>query len=274
MGAMDLTTPPKSFTTEYASGGSGTFNALASWVQVDSSGTTVLVCEDGTSLTRHSPGAEVIIGSFRSLTSTTSTYLLAGNGVAPPSPAGASNAALYQAAQTAHAVLPFALGTGILAAGTPMAAFADNAASQPGVTLNNSKAVGIRWNNAATQVAVWMMPLTLPLDLDPTAAATFVVMASKTGATSGDATTFTITAFAQTVGALEDAVSDLGGTTTAMTGTATAKTTQRVTLSLAVPPTPPAQLSVSIKPTNGLLGTDDVLVTGFWLEYKRKLQTS
>lgn len=266
--------PKKSFTIEYASGGSGAFSSLASWIQVDSSGTTVLVCEDGTSLTRHSPGAEVIVGAFSALTSTTSTYLTAGNGPPPPAPAGASNAAIYQALQTAHAVLPFQLAGSILAAGTPMAAFANGTPSAPGITLDNSKAVGIRWNNNATQVAIWLPPLTLPLDLDPTAAATFVVMAAKSGATSGDATTFTITAFAQTVGALEDAGSDLGGVTTAMTGTATAKTIQRVTLSLAVPPTPPAQLSVSIMPTGAVLGTDDVTVTGFWLEYKRKLQTS
>jgi hypothetical protein len=185
----------------------------------------------------------------------------------------AALAEIYQHLKSAHVVLPINLGGAILAAGTPMAAFADSASSAPGVTLDNSKAVGVRWNDAATQVAVWMA-VDLPLDLDPTAAATLVILAAKSGATVGDATTFTVTAFAQTVGALEDAGSDLGGTTGAMTGNATAKTVQRVTLSIATPPTPPGRLSLSIKPTNGTLGTDDVTVVGCWIEFKRKLLTS
>jgi hypothetical protein len=180
---------------------------------------------------------------------------------------------IYQHLKSAHVVLPINLAGAILAAGTPMAAFADSATSDPGITLANSKAVGIRWNNAATQIAIWLS-VVLPLDLDPASAMTLVALASKTGATSGDATTFTVTMFAQTVGALHDAGSDLGGTTSAMTGTATAKTVQRVTLSIATPPTPPAALSLSIKPTNGLLGTDDVIVEALYLEYKRKLLTS
>src|SRR5439155_1602976 len=120
----------------------------------------------------------------------------------------------------------------ILADGTPMTLWANQATSDPGVTLANSKAMGLRWNNAATQIAVWLR-MTLPADLDPSSAAALHVYASKTGATSGDATTFTITAFNNALAALHDADSDYGGATSAMTGTATAKTVQKVTLALA-----------------------------------------
>jgi hypothetical protein len=59
----------------------------------------------------------------------------------------------------------------ILVAGTPMAAFADNAASAPGVTVVDSEGMGIRWNNAASQVAVWTRFM-LPRDIDTSKDAT------------------------------------------------------------------------------------------------------
>lgn len=163
------------------------------------------------------------------------------------------------------------ISAAILADGTPMAAFADNAASQPGVTLANSKAMGLRWNNAATQVAVWLR-VNLPADIDVSSAASLEIYASKTGATSGDATTFTVTAFNNANGALHDADTDFGGASSAMTGTATAKTVQKVTLALAAADLGVAgePVSLSIKPTNGTLGTDDVIVHGINLVYKRK----
>ncbi len=163
----------------------------------------------------------------------------------------------------------------ILAAGTPMAAFADNASSNPGVTLVDSEAVAIRWNNNASQTAIWYRAV-MPQDLDDTADIVLHILASKTGATLGDATTFTVTAFFQTVGALHDADANAGGASSAMTGDATAKTVQELTLTLAaadVPPSPSA-LSFSVKPTDGTLGTDDVCVHAIWFEAKRKLLPS
>lgn len=163
------------------------------------------------------------------------------------------------------------LMTAILAAGTPMAAFADNASSNPGVTLNDSKAVGIRWNNNATPTAVWTRSM-WPRDMDPSYAATLVITAAKTGATSGDATTFTVTAFKNATGALDDADTNFGGVSSAMVGTAAAKTVQQVTLSLAA-----ANLgvggdafSISIAPTAGTQGTDDVSVYSIELQYRKK----
>lgn len=159
----------------------------------------------------------------------------------------------------------------ILAAGTPMAAFADNAASQPGITLNDSEAMGIRWNNAATQVAVWTRFM-MPRDIDTSKTAKLVLHAAKSGATLADATTFTITAFNNATGALHDADADYGGATSAMTGDSAAKTVQEVTLTLAAADLGVAgdHVSLSFKPTNATLGTDDVTLYSIELQYTRK----
>ncbi len=160
----------------------------------------------------------------------------------------------------------------ILAAGTPMAAFANNAgASAPGVTLDNSKAVGIRWNNQATQTAIWSSA-EIPLDLDTTKPCVVVALFSKSGATSGDATTLDVGLYQQVAGALEDATTNLGGTTSAIAApTATAKTVAKLTLGIAPNVfTAGCRLSVSVKPTDALLGTDDGVLNGFWIEYTKK----
>jgi len=166
------------------------------------------------------------------------------------------------------------LARGILADGTPLAAFADNAgAPAPGITLANSKAVGIRWNNQATQNApVWFnVPITYQ-NFDTSSFLPRVrILASKTGATVGDATTFTVTAFGQRVGSLHDADSDLiSGASTAMTGNATAKTVQEVYTDFTEQGGSfPAlkTISLSITPTSGTLGTDDVIIHRLWMTY-------
>lgn len=178
-------------------------------------------------------------------------------------------------ATTAQAQIDVPLASAILAAGTPMAAFADNASSNPGITLADSESVAIRWNDNASQTAIWYR-VNMPQDLDAAAPIVLHVLASKSGATLADATTFTVTAFFQTVGALHDADANCGGTTSAMTGDATAKTVAELTLSIAhgdVPPAPCA-LSFSIKPTDGTLGTDDVMVHAIWFEYTRATLSS
>lgn len=186
-------------------------------------------------------------------------------------------AEIYQDLKSTKGFINIPLTGAILAAGTPMAAFADNAgASAPGITLANSKVVGLRWNNNESQTAVWLGSIPIPADFDITADAVLNVLASKTGATSGDATTFTIAAFNNASGALHDADSDFGGATSAMTGNATAKTIQKVTRTLALADlaSNPNAISMSIKPTDGTLGTDDVIVHAVYLEYKRKLRVA
>jgi hypothetical protein len=61
-----------------------------------------------------------------------------------------------------------------------------------------------------------------------------------------------------------------------MVGTATAKTVAELTLSIAAGDVPaaPCSLSFSIKPTNGLLGTDDVIIHDMWFEVTRQLLTA
>jgi|WetSurMetagenome_2_1015567.scaffolds.fasta_scaffold32121_2 hypothetical protein len=159
-----------------------------------------------------------------------------------------------------------------LAAGTPLAAWADGVSSTPGLNLADSEAVGVRWNTDATPAAIWTQVL-LPADRRPYTAITLHILASKVGATVGDAVTFLVTAFAPTVGALHDADANFGGTSSAMTGDATSKTVQHVTLTLAAAdiPASPASMSLSIKPTNGTIGTDDVIIENIWLEYERNV---
>lgn len=179
--------------------------------------------------------------------------------------------AVSQPIASTQAQINVPISGGILAAGTPMAAFADNASSNPGITLADSKAYAIRWNNAASQTAVWF-GVALPQDLDDAADIVLHFLASKSGATLADATTITVTAFFQTVGALHDADADCGGATGAVTGDAAAKTVSELTRAIAAADVPaaPCFLSFSIKPTNGTLATDDFLVEAIWIEYTRK----
>ncbi len=154
-----------------------------------------------------------------------------------------------------------ALESGHLAAGTPLAAFADGDSVTPGLALDNSEAGGVRWNNHATPAAVFKT-VPLPTDIDEAEDLVVEILASKTGATDADDTTFTVGAFFHTVGALRDADANAGGATSAMVGTATSKTVQRVTLTIAAADVPagPFAVTLSVKPTDGTLGTDDVTV--------------
>jgi hypothetical protein len=162
--------------------------------------------------------------------------------------------------------------------GTALAAFADGASNTPGLALDNSEAAGIRWNNAANPDPI-CKTIPVPYDLDESVDVVATVVASKSGATVGDATTFDIGAFNNVVGALSDADADYGGTSSAMTGDATAKTIQGVTLTLALanlpnPDSAASAITVTIQPTDGTIGTDDVTTHFLRLTYTRKLRAS
>ena len=156
--------------------------------------------------------------------------------------------------------------------GTPLAAFADGVSVTPGLAVGNSKALGIRWNNHATPDPIGFQ-FSVPPDIDTDSDMTLHVIASKTGATLADAVTWTVTAFNIVDGTLHDADSDFGGVSSAMTGDATAKTVQHETLDLAAANlvSSPAAVSVTIQPTDGTLGTDDVIIQGIYLTYKRDI---
>lgn len=178
-------------------------------------------------------------------------------------------------ALTAQAMLPIPLTSFVDADGDPLAKFADGASTVPGFNLADGEAFGIRWNNHANPDEI-QTQVALPQDLDDTAAMVVHYLASKTGNTLGDAVTFTSKAFFQTVGALHDADADAGGASSAMQGDAAAKTVQEETLSIAAGDVPaaPGSLSLTVQPTDGTLGTDDVILLAVWIEYTRKLLTA
>ena len=187
----------------------------------------------------------------------------------------AALAELYQHNKSIQKQVNIPLSGFFDADGDPLVKFVSESNPTMGTYLTDSKAFGLRWNNDSVPGAAWTS-LPMPQDLDDTAAVNLHLLASKTGATTGDATTFLVEGYFQTVGALHDADANVGGTTNAMTGNATAKTVAELTLAISaadVPPSP-SVLSFSLKPTNGTLGTDDVIVEGAWLEYKGKVLTA
>lgn len=160
------------------------------------------------------------------------------------------------------------------AAGVAIAAFVDGASDVPGYCVT-PKGLGIRWNNHAAPLAVGAKVI-VPPDADVTADMVLHILAAKTGATGSDATKFTVAAYNNDVGELYDADANFGGDTSAMTGDATAKTVQEVTLTLALANLTayPAAIELTIKPKDGTLGTDDVIMLAQWIEYKKKLLTA
>lgn len=170
---------------------------------------------------------------------------------------------LMRDTQSVHVNLHSALD----ADGDPLAKFADGASAVPGFNLANSEAFGIRWNNNATHNTV-LLSCSIPRSFDgDDSVLTMNVVASKTGATLADAATFLVTAYSNVVGLLHDAGANLGGTTSAMTGNATAKTVQRVTLTMTNANAPfgsntasPTKITFTIKPTDGVLSADDVII--------------
>ena len=154
----------------------------------------------------------------------------------------------------------------IEADGTLLAKFADGDSATPGIAVADSKSLGIRWNNHATPDPI-MVSAPIPADRKSDDDLVVHVLASKTGATAGDAVTFDVGCYFLPVGALHDADADCGGTTGAMDGDAAAKTLQEVTVTIAAAdvPTVGGVMTLTIQPTDGTLGTDDVIVERVWI---------
>jgi hypothetical protein len=142
------------------------------------------------------------------------------------------------------------------------------------VVLDNSEIVGVRWNNDAAPAAFYSEFL-LPEDRQPNTPLIVHLLAAKSGATSGDATTFTVGCFLKPSGTLQDADADAGGASSAMVGAAAAKTIQHVTRTIAAADVPnatalvPCSVMLSVKPTAGTLGTDDVTLSLMFVEYTK-----
>jgi hypothetical protein len=157
-----------------------------------------------------------------------------------------------------------------LLTGAPLAIFSNGASAVPGSAIVDSKAFAVRWNNNATLDGI-VASFRMPIGADLASNATMTIYASKTGATVGDAVTFDIALYNQVAGALHDADANFGGTSSAMTGNATAKTIQAVTRTLTAADLAahPASVTVTIKPTDGTLGTDDLVFLGARILFRR-----
>ncbi|MFA6290224.1 MAG: hypothetical protein WC637_00505 [Victivallales bacterium] len=179
---------------------------------------------------------------------------------------------IYQDLESSQGIIPIPTPY-FSAAGVALAAFADGASDVPGFCVT-SKGMGVRWNNHAAPLPV-ATKLLVPPDADITANMTLHVIAAKIGATAEDLPKFTVTAYNNVVGALYDADADFGGDTDAMTNAAT-KTIQHVTLTLALANLAayPALMELTMKPKGGTLGTDDLIMFGAFIAYKKKLLTA
>jgi hypothetical protein len=183
--------------------------------------------------------------------------------------------ALQADVATAYAQVEIPLASFTTADATPLAKFADGATTPPGLTLADSETLALRWNNHATPGAA-LTQIALPYDLDDAATATLEFLCSKSGATLGDATTLTIAAYIIAAGDLHDADANCGGVTGALVGNATAKTTAVLSRTIAAADIPASARSmfISVTPTAGTLGTDDLLIHSARLRYTRKLLTA
>lgn len=181
---------------------------------------------------------------------------------------------LAQHQQSAQAFLNLPMGAWTEQSGTALADFADGASTTPGWSAGD-EGFGIRWNNHANPDPI-SASVPVPPDLDAAADVIVHYLAAKTGATVGDAVTWTTEIFFNVDAALYDADADAGGASSAMTGDATAKTCQEETLTIAATNVcgSPAVMTITVQPTDGKLGTDDVILLGVWLEYTRKTLTS
>jgi hypothetical protein len=181
---------------------------------------------------------------------------------------------IYQHIISVQAFLNLPMGAWTEQDGTALADFGDGASTTPGWSAGD-EGFGIRWNNHANPDPI-SASVPVPPDLDASEDVVVHVAAAKVGATAGDATKFTIEAFFNNVGAAYDADADAGGDSGAMTGDATTKTVQEVTLTLAAADVTaaPCVLTLTLQLKDGTLDTDDVIVLGVWLEYTRKLLTS
>lgn len=170
----------------------------------------------------------------------------------------------------AKGTIQIPLGSAVEADGTALADFADGASPTPGWSAGD-ESMGIRWNNHATPDPI-SVAFTMPQDVDTASAMTLNILAAKIGATVGDAVTWTVEAFNNVDAALYDADADFGGASSAMTGDAATKTCQLETLSLATGDLAAAgsQVVLTIQPTDGTLGTDDVILLGLSVAYTRK----
>lgn len=183
--------------------------------------------------------------------------------------------ALEVDAATVNSIVHIPLTTFLDADGDPLAKFVSAGSPTFGFNLADSEALNLRWNNDATPGTA-LCQIALPPDLDDTADMQLEFLCSKSGATVGDATTLTITAFLIAEGDLHDADANAGGVTNALVGNAAAKTTDVLSLTITAANVPAGARSMTftVTPTAGTLGTDDLMIHDVRIRYKRKIQVA
>ncbi len=155
------------------------------------------------------------------------------------------------------------------ATGAALAEFADTV---PGPDLVDSETIAIRWANESTPPLIGVNGA-LPLDLNPSYSLLFHFICSKTGATSGDATSLTGAYYNVAVGSLHNADTAVVCVSNALTGAATARTTARLTYTIGTADlvTPPGYFYLTLGPTAALLGTDDFLLHAAFATYTKRI---
>lgn len=181
-------------------------------------------------------------------------------------------AALEGSEQSAKGLVPIPLTSFLDADGDPLAKFVDAASPTFGFNLADSESLCLRWNNDASPGTA-LCSVSIPEDCDDAEDMYLEFLCSKSGATVGDATTLTITAFLLAEGDLHDADADAGGVTNALVGDAAAKTTDLLSRTIAAADIPAGarKMTFTVTPTAGLLGTDDLLIHEARLRYTKKL---
>lgn len=241
------------------------------WVQVVSAGTVVMAGEDGNAVTYTSAAAgDVLMGPFSAYTSTTSSNLRLGDGPPPPPNPASSTADLALNAQSINGWVPIPLNAWTDADGDPLAKFASAGTPTFGINVADSEATNIRFNNDASP-GTMRTRIGLPPDLDDAADSYLEFLCSKSGATVGDATTLLTTVYIVATGDLHDGDADAGGSTNALVGNATAKTTALLSHTITAANMPANARAMEITATPVLLGTDDLMVHETRLRYKKKL---
>jgi hypothetical protein len=150
--------------------------------------------------------------------------------------------------------------------GTPLTVFS----TDPGFSLVDSEAFGIRINDDDTEVFV--TSVVMPPDMDDTADVVFHAMGFRVGS-SDVTTTLTMGAFFQTVGAAHTADSDAATATSAFAAATTVVSEVTCTILAADVPPAPAVLTLTMVP-DANLDADDLVIIGTWIEYTKKLLTS
>lgn len=248
------------------------YGAASGKVSDASSGSAQGICtEPGTII----DNAVIEVAAWNVKSTTAGTVSIADSGgFTSTATVEAALAEIYQHILSSKAFIQIPLGAFTAEDGTALAVFADGVSTTPGWNAGD-ESFGIRWNNHATPDPV-STGVAIPTDLDAANDVVLHILAAKVGATAGDAVKFTVGAFNNAAGAVYDADADFGGDSTAMTGDATTKTCQEVTLTLAAADVAaaPCVVTMTIKPKAGTLDTDDVIMLGAWLEYTRKILTA